>query len=89
MVELYKALVNAGSVAICDALLASIRTNADSPYPYNSFHLKDQVKEFYQNYVKKIGDIVACVEGDARKAYEDKYIDEDANYRYMARDALN
>ncbi len=72
LADLYKQLVHFGaevkkpgevstSAAICNALIDSIRTNADSPYVRNDFYLQTKAQLFLDDYVKKIGEIVWCL----------------------------
>lgn len=51
----------------CFALLKSIDINPDSPYNDNSFYLKAKSRYFYENYIRKIGEILAQMPDDPIK----------------------
>lgn len=48
----------------CYALLSSIKTNPDSPYPNNTFYLKNKTQRFLHTYMHPIGDIVEQMKTD-------------------------
>ena len=48
----------------CYALLSSIRTNPDSPYPNETFYLRNKTQRFLHTYVHPIGDVIEAMQDE-------------------------
>lgn len=75
LTDIYKELAAQCDIPkTCYALLTSIKTNPDSPYPTNSFYLRNKTQRFLHTYMHPISDIIDAMQTEeTREKFKTAY----------------